>query len=164
MRDAAGSGSGGAAGNSAGHSARDSDRVAWRLHGFDHRGTCYGFETTSIGDRARVVVNGKPALELPRIVWDALLSVVALQRGEVPISYAKDAGVEMISPRLRLGTVWDETEDSQLRAAWKAGSTIAELASLHQRTRGAVSARLKHLGLIDVDPIQQASASEPLAH
>ena len=144
----------------AGTQAGGPEKVAWRLHWFDHGGACYGFETTRSGDRARVVVNGKPALELPRVIWDALLDVVALQRGDMRAGQV----AEVSTVPQRVGTAWDEAEDGQLRAAWKAGSTIAELATLHHRSRAAISARLKLLGLIDVDPIRAASVAEPLAH
>lgn len=134
--------------------------VSWRLHGFDHAGTCYGFETTGCGDRARVVVNGKPALELPRVVWDALLDAVALQRGDHAAKSTKKVVVEPA----RVGIAWDEAETEQLKAAWSAGSSIGELAELHQRSCGAIRSRLKLLGLIDVEATQGATAAEPLAH
>jgi hypothetical protein len=56
------------------------ETVRWRRFGFDHSGNSYGFETTCAGDRSRVVINGKAALELPCAVWLALLAAVDFQR------------------------------------------------------------------------------------
>lgn len=147
------------------HRSRDrsSEHVAWRLQGFDHAGTCYGFETTRNGDRSRVVVNGKPALELPRAVWDALLDAVAMQRGDLR-TRSSDTTDRVVVDSPRVGVAWDEIETEQLKAAWKAGSSITELAELHQRSRGAISTRLKLLGLIELDPIRPTAVVEPLSH
>jgi len=44
------------------------------------------------------------------------------------------------------GKPWDALEDSQLCDNYDAGYTIAVLASMHQRTRGAITSRLARLG------------------
>lgn len=49
----------------------------------------------------------------------------------------------------RQGTPWGSEEDRQLREAFLAGLGFSELASHHQRSRGAIRARLERLGLID---------------
>jgi hypothetical protein len=144
-----------------GRSPGSEEAVLWRRFGFDHAGTCYGFETTRSGDRSRVVINGKAALDLPRAVWAALLDAVALQRGlSGPVAFGSGAldkpeRVTSALPALA-GATWDQTEDDQLRAAWASGASVAELAVLHQRSRGAVATHLEKLGLVGprrpVDP------------
>lgn len=49
----------------------------------------------------------------------------------------------------RQGTSWEPEEEQRLREAFLAGVDISELASRHQRSRGAIRARLERLGLID---------------
>ena len=44
------------------------------------------------------------------------------------------------------GKAWDEVEDQRLLAAFDANTPIAALASAHERTRGAINARLMRLG------------------
>lgn len=44
---------------------------------------------------------------------------------------------------------WTINEDQQLMEEYKAGKKIAEIAKIHQRTNGAITARLKKLCLID---------------
>lgn len=47
------------------------------------------------------------------------------------------------------GTSWTEEEDRQLDDEYGAGMKISEIAKVHDRTRGAISARLKKHGLIE---------------
>jgi hypothetical protein len=47
------------------------------------------------------------------------------------------------------GKPWDEAQEQQLAAAFKAGATVAELAERHQRTTGSITSRLVLLGLIE---------------
>ena len=171
-----GTGSGGTgAGQGGGQDNRGDDgAIAWRLHGFDHAGNRYGFETARSGDKARVVVNGRTALELPAIVWDAILGAVELQRrtanGAVPATAhasapTPTATTALYAPTLeRTGSAWDTAEDEQLRAGWIAKRTVGELAVQHRRSRSAITGRLRLLGLIEVDPLMAASVAEPLAH
>jgi hypothetical protein len=160
-----------------------SDGVRWRRFGFDHAGATYGFETTCSGDRSRVVINGKAALELPKAVWFALLDAAALQRGFVgggpafaggPVqdgrSPADLVGLPVVAPAAA-GSAWDAVEDEQLRSAWIGGSSVAELAVLHQRSRGAITSRLSRLGLAipgqtraDVAATEHADAKTPVDH
>ena len=49
----------------------------------------------------------------------------------------------------RQGTPWGSEEDRQLRESFLAGLGFSELASRHQRSRGAIRARLERLGLLD---------------
>ena len=47
------------------------------------------------------------------------------------------------------GHPWDEAEEQQLFKAYKCGKSIKYLAGKHQRTEGAIYARLARLGLIE---------------
>lgn len=44
-------------------------------------------------------------------------------------------------------TAWTADEDARLRIEWKNGTSIAVLAARHGRSKGAISSRLRHLGL-----------------
>ena len=44
------------------------------------------------------------------------------------------------------GSSWSTEEDSQLKAEFKNNISIAKIAEIHRRTRGAISSRLKKLG------------------
>jgi hypothetical protein len=44
------------------------------------------------------------------------------------------------------GKPWGEEEDQRLAAAFDAGTPVAELARVHERSRGAITSRLVRLG------------------
>lgn len=46
---------------------------------------------------------------------------------------------------------WTPEEDAELTEQFRAGSTVAEMANLHDRRRGGITARLVRLGLIEAD-------------
>jgi hypothetical protein len=54
------------------------------------------------------------------------------------------------SGRSNAGRPWSPSEDGLLTQAHAAGMTIAELARAHERTPGAITARLVKLGLIEM--------------
>jgi len=56
------------------------------------------------------------------------------------------------SGRANAGRPWSPSEDGLLTQAHQAGMTIAELARAHERTPGAITARLVKLGLIEMPP------------
>lgn len=47
------------------------------------------------------------------------------------------------------GASWTDEEDSQLDEEYNSGISVSEIAKLHERTRGAIRARLKKHGLIE---------------
>jgi hypothetical protein len=47
----------------------------------------------------------------------------------------------------RTGKAWSRVEDSQLRANFEQHETVEVLANRHERSKGAIVARLVHLGL-----------------
>jgi hypothetical protein len=49
----------------------------------------------------------------------------------------------------RAGEPWSDQEDQRLREAFGGGMSVADLASSHERTRGAIVARLVRLGLVE---------------
>ncbi len=49
----------------------------------------------------------------------------------------------------RAGKPWDEREDGELTERFDAGWNAADIAKHHQRTRGAIRARLVRLGKIE---------------
>ena len=53
--------------------------------------------------------------------------------------------------RERQGRRWTPEADIALREAYRAGSSIEDLAKRHQRTRQAIRARLIRLGEIEVE-------------
>ena len=46
------------------------------------------------------------------------------------------------------GKPWNEAEDGQLASRFDSGQSVEQLAKSHGRTRGAITARLIHLGKI----------------
>ena len=61
-------------------------------------------------------------------------------------------GALVAGGRANAGRPWSPTEDTLLTQAHLAGMTVAELARAHERTPGAVTARLVKLGLIAMPP------------
>ena len=51
----------------------------------------------------------------------------------------------------RVGQPWSENEDNVLVTAFEKGMSLNDLAAEHQRTRGAIRARLVRLGKIDIN-------------
>jgi hypothetical protein len=54
--------------------------------------------------------------------------------------------------RPKMGASWTPDEEQQLRDEFAAQKTIPELAAMHGRTPGAITARLVRMGLIEADP------------
>ena len=54
------------------------------------------------------------------------------------------------SGRSNAGRPWSPSEDGLLTQAHQAGMTIAELSRAHERTPGAITARLVKLGMIEM--------------
>ena len=47
------------------------------------------------------------------------------------------------------GRAWNPAEEQRLCESFDAGKTVAELARIHERTRGAIQSRLERLGKIE---------------
>ena len=58
----------------------------------------------------------------------------------------------VVPSRSNAGRPWSAGEDALLAQAHEAGMTIAELARAHERTTGAITARLVKLGRIAMPP------------
>jgi hypothetical protein len=63
---------------------------------------------------------------------------------------------ELDPDRPKIGAAWTTEEEQQLRDAFQAGKGISEIAAAHGRTRGAITARLVKLGLIEETVITRA--------
>lgn len=50
------------------------------------------------------------------------------------------------------GKAWDAAEEQQLCEEFDSGKTVAEIARIHQRTRGAIQSRLERLGKAPPQP------------
>ena len=59
----------------------------------------------------------------------------------------------------RSGTPWTDDEDQQLIDAYEAGQSLQDLVIKHQRTRGAITARLMKLGKLEFG--SESPATEP---
>jgi len=75
-------------------------------------------------------------------------TVRALYHAIIAIEKMKD-DASAIHPRLvKAGKPWGQAEDEQLKEAFDQGVSIKELAYRHQRTVGAIEARLVKLGRV----------------
>ncbi len=61
------------------------------------------------------------------------------------------------------GKAWSSEEDAHLMEAFDAGTSIAELAKSHARTRGAITARLVKLGKLEQPARAPYPPAEPKA-
>jgi hypothetical protein len=81
-------------------------------------------------------------------------------------SARRDAATDSSPPAPRpaqAGRAWSPAEDQLLGQAWDAGARVGELARAHERTRGAITARLVKLGRIDPPPGLRLRGEAPLA-
>ena len=76
-------------------------------------------------------------LNRPRVLRAMLLAAQAL--ADKAQAHARPAPAKAGSP-------WSEDEDQRLGAEFDQGLSLAELMKAHQRSRGAISARLLRLG------------------
>jgi hypothetical protein len=86
-------------------------------------------------------------------------TVRALYQAIIAIEKMKD-DASAIQPRLvNAGKPWEQAEDEQLKEAFDQGMSIKELASKHQRTVGAIEARLVKLGKVPSREYARAMSS-----
>ena len=81
-------------------------------------------------------------LQQPNVVRALCLAADALQ------NYTSRSKREKRLPA-HAGLPWTEIEDKQLASAFDAGAAVGDLATEHQRTEGAIKARLIRLGKLD---------------
>jgi len=77
----------------------------------------------------------------PRTIRALFAAISALQKEE-----GRSRGQKNLPNNA--GKPWFEDEDSKLVELFESGTTIAELASTHKRTKGAIQSRLIKLGKI----------------
>ena len=90
-------------------------------------------------------------LNLPQVIRALFLGARALGGcSDASISHSSPAAVsERISERAlpaKAGKPWDSEEDEKLTQGFDAGLSIIELAQTHERSKGAIRARLIRLG------------------
>jgi len=79
----------------------------------------------------------------PQIVRALFVAIDVLKKHQKHIQRQKDLPENA-------GKLWSTEEDKLLEDAFDSGKTIAELAEIHRRTRGAIQARLMKLGKIQL--------------
>ena len=85
-----------------------------------------------------------------RVVCAAIDAIGAARARE---SVASGGAAHLAPPaRANAGRPWSVAEEALLAQAHDAGMTIAELARAHERTTGAITARLVRLGRITMPP------------
>ena len=99
-------------------------------------------------------------LQNPDIVRALFIAAAALQAlpKEVKQPKAKDPALPAAA-----GRPWSEAVDQQLAKAFDGGSSEKELALKHQRTRGAIRARLVKLGKLDPAAYERRQPAAPSA-
>ena len=112
------------------------ERVEWRQG--DGR---YVFAVARGGLHATLTAPGDRSLTLPLIAWDGLLDALMGARK------TKARSERYLPPRS--GTRWEPVEVAELQAAFQSGASINRLARAHNRTAGAIEAKLAELGLWD---------------
>ena len=66
-------------------------------------------------------------------------------------------GASTVDPnKPKVGANWTPAEEQQLRDAFNAQKLIADIATAHGRTTGAITARLVKLGLIQDNPLNRS--------
>ena len=100
------------------------------------------------------------SLQNPDVVRALFIAAAALQGlpKEATPSKIKDAALPAAA-----GKPWTEEEDQQLAASFDGGATEKDLALKHQRTRGAIRARLVRLGKLDPSAYERRQPAHPPA-
>lgn len=75
----------------------------------------------------------------PDTVRALFMAIAALPKSSRPKGASRDG---------RAGQPWSEQEDERLRDDFGSGMSVADLARSHERTHGAIAARLVRLGLV----------------
>jgi len=91
------------------------------------------------------VVDNHSPLQNPECIRALFAAVEALQGRASDRNKRAERNRELAN---RVGKPWNEREDEELTERFDAGWNVADLARHHQRTRGAIRARLVRLGKI----------------
>jgi hypothetical protein len=105
-------------------------------------------ETLFLNDDGEVVARWATRL-IEHIAWpdDDTMSSADVKPSVGTLEWRKE--VQQRHPRAYQR--WTAEEDAELTEQFHAGCTVAEMAKMHDRRRGGISARLVRLGLIDPD-------------
>jgi hypothetical protein len=99
-------------------------------------------------DAGGQIVGRWPTSLVERVDWSPKLSVtVAGGRGP---SAGQERMRAIREKHPQAFKRWEPDEDERLTAEFQAGHTVPQLVELHGRARGGITARLIHLGLVDL--------------
>ena len=86
-------------------------------------------------------------LNLPQVIRALFLGARALDSfRDTSISHSSPAAVSEGALPAKAGKPWDSEEDEKLAQGFDAGLSVIELANTHERSKGAIRARLIRLG------------------
>ena len=91
-------------------------------------------------------------LQHPEIVRALFIASQSLER-----VIGIDSRKGMLPPKS--GMSWNDAEDQELISGFESGHSISMLAKAHQRTAGAITARLERLGKIAVGTFQRGAVA-----
>ena len=118
-----------------------------------HRVLCSGLRQdrhdTLLVDAAGQVVGRWPTALVERIDWSPKLTLTVVGGRSPTAGQERMRAIREKHPQAFKR--WEPDEDDRLASEFRDGRTIAELVDLHGRARGGITARLLHLGLVDVD-------------
>jgi hypothetical protein len=90
-------------------------------------------------------------LSQPHVIRALFMAARALEQG--PGKPARKA-----DPPGNAGKPWSDEEDQRLMAAFDGGTSVAELAKSHERSRGAITSRLMRQGRLQIEHEGQPAA------
>lgn len=96
---------------------------------------------TVVDGDGRAVANG--AFEAKWTVLDPLIRVIGAALGSATTIRS---GRYRSSPPANSGVAWSDSDDLELERRWLAGHSVAELATLFDRSPGSIRARLPRVG------------------
>lgn len=90
-------------------------------------------------------LGNESVFQRPEVIRALFAAVLALD--DAPRAGAEATGKKR--PSSGEGSAWTPEEEARMVAAFEAGTKPAAIAEAHGRTRGAITSRLKKLGLIE---------------
>lgn len=101
------------------------------------------------------VLPGDSPLNSPHVIRALFLAsrALELQAGASAKPPSKPKAPKPAGTPANAGTAWTDEEINRVAAAFDAGADIAQIARDHQRTTGAIRARLIRLGRLQLDDL-----------
>lgn len=97
----------------------------------------------------------------PEVIRALFAAVLALDAGPRAGAAEPPAPTGKKPPSSGEGSAWTAEEEARMVAAFEAGTEPAVIAEAHGRTRGAITSRLKKLGLIEGGDAAPAKPATP---